>query len=78
MKRQKVTLIVLGLMLMLVFSWYVGTQARPAYAQASPTIPKSWGTCKGGVGGLLIFEDGTGTIRLVDARNGALSLTYGR
>jgi hypothetical protein len=36
-----------------------------AQAQAQRTIPKSFGTLKGASGSYLIFEDSTGTIRLV-------------
>ena len=48
----------------------------PAVAQAQPprTIPKSWGALKGSIGASLIFEDSTGTIRLLlildEANNG--------
>lgn len=38
----------------------------PAQAQERLTIPKSYGTLKGSIGGGLIFEDLKGTIRLVD------------
>jgi hypothetical protein len=38
---------------------------QAAQAQASRTIPKSWGTVKGAAGEHLIFEDSAGTIRLV-------------
>lgn len=78
MRYQRVALI-LGLVLMLFLGWYVASQARPAYAQVKQTtIPKSWGPCKGAVGGALIFEDSAGTIRLVDAGRGNLGVTYGR
>jgi hypothetical protein len=39
---------------------------QPVEAQAPRTIPKSWGTLKGGANVHLIFEDSTGTIRIVD------------
>lgn len=79
MRFQRRALIMLGLVLMLFLGWYVVSQERPAYAQVSQTtIPKSWGPCKGAVGGVLIFEDSAGTIRLVDARKGNLEITYER
>jgi hypothetical protein len=45
---------------------------QPAQAQGvrTPrTIPKSWGTLKGSASVYLIFEDSTGTIRVVDIQN---------
>jgi hypothetical protein len=79
MRYPKVALVVFGLLFMLFLGWFVASQANPAYAQGSPTtIPKSWGPCKGGLGSLLIFEDGSGTVRLVDARSGKPEYTYGR
>lgn len=78
LRYQRVALI-LGLVSMLFLGWYVASQARPAYAQAKQaTIPKSWGPCKGAVGGALIFEDSAGTVRLVDAGRGNLEVIYER
>ncbi len=77
MKYQRASVIAFGVIVMLFLGWYMAGQANPAYAQ-SATIPKSWGTCKGGLGALLIFEDSAGTVRLVDARSGKLEFTYTR
>jgi hypothetical protein len=77
MKRHKFSAVALGLIVMLLLGWYVGSQAQPARAEANPTIPRSWGACKGGVGASLIFEDAAGTVRLVDS-DGKLYRTYGR
>ena len=57
---------------------------RKAYAQSSQgvAIPKSYGTCRGGTvypnAFALIFEDSSGTIRLVDVKDGGLLTTYVR
>lgn len=78
MKRHRMVVMVLCLISVLFLAWYLGSHADPAYAEGSVAIPKSWGSCKGGVGGQLIFEDSSGTIRLVDARTGSLSITHQR
>ena len=78
-KLRLTVLFLLALMLVVAVSLL---HTRHAYAQeGEPTIPKSYGVCKGaaGVNGLLlIFEDKDGTIRLVSTASGKLQRTYTR
>jgi hypothetical protein len=58
--------------------------SRKAYAQSGAVIPKSFGSCRGGVafpdrpGAALIFEDSAGTIRLINPSTGELVAQYPR
>lgn len=60
-----VTALVISMVVLLLAGEGVRTPAV-AQAQAQRTIPKSFGTLKGELICYLIFEDSTGTIRLVD------------
>jgi hypothetical protein len=66
-----------GLTVVALVLWAVLGTDRAA-ASGTLRVPKAYGQCKGGVGALLIFEDSAGTVRLVDARSGALSTTVSR
>jgi hypothetical protein len=68
-RRRAVVLSIVFLSLVVVFLSVFG--ARKAYAQGfgastePVAIPKSYGALKGSDGEMLIFEDSSGTIRLV-------------
>jgi hypothetical protein len=67
-----------------VFStgWYVvqpKTVAVYAQSQRQFAVLKSWGTVKGTMGDMLIFEDSSGTLRFVDtSKNGNVYLVINR
>ena len=45
----------------------------PVYADANSSIPQSFGSCRGAMGNeLLIFEDHSGTVRLVHPASGTV------
>jgi len=49
-------------------TWFVA----PVHAQGNKTVPKTWGSVKGGVGADVIFEDAGGTVRVYDLRDGSV------
>jgi hypothetical protein len=67
--RDRLSRVVTVLGILVVVLLLAGDGVRTpeeAQAQAPRTIPKSFGTLKGAMNGRLIFEDSTGTIRIVD------------
>ncbi len=71
MKVRKPVAIAFAILLLIVTTWSV-FNARKAYASSPDAIPKSFGSLKGTMGASLIFEDGSGTIRLVNIDEGKL------
>jgi hypothetical protein len=71
MHRKRFLLTSIAIFIALVVGTVLGNSlfARPAQAQAPRTAPKSYGTLKGAVGNHLIFEDSTGTIRIVNIQD---------
>lgn len=69
MNIRKVAAISFGVLLLMVVLWSVAG-ARKAFAQTEVIpIPKSFGALKGSIGACLIFEDSSGTIRLIQVRD---------
>ncbi len=68
MNRKRFLLTSIAILIALVVGAALNNifQVQPAQAQGPRTIPKSWGALKGSAGVHLIFEDSTGTIRIVN------------
>jgi hypothetical protein len=81
MKRLTVR-IVIGTALLFV-GYFVGHGSTSVVQAAqdramTANIPKAFGRCIGSMGSGLIFEDGNGTIRLVDPDNGHVTNVVNR
>ena len=70
-------LLLVAVLVVIFFCGFYSGRLKPTsvYAQApastgyTRTIPKTWGTFKGGALGGLVFEDSNGTLRLVILEN---------
>jgi len=68
----KLLLLLPLLLFVFIAGLYTGQyEAPPVYATSNSSIPQSFGSCRGAMGNeLLIFEDGSGTVRLVHPASG--------
>ncbi|HEV3219564.1 MAG TPA: hypothetical protein VGZ48_07315 [Candidatus Acidoferrales bacterium] len=66
--------------ILLVLGYVAGnrTETVLAQSQTSISVPKSYGRCIGAMAAGLIFEDSSGTIRIVTAQHGRLEATITR
>jgi len=65
MKLRKVFSLVFAVVLVAGIAWSV-ISARKAHAAPPDAIPRMFGALKGTMGSSLVFEDSSGTIRLVN------------
>ena len=77
------TRIVVAMLLALMFGFWTGQQnaSSKAYAQANPevqVIPKSWGSLRGVMLSVLLFEDSSGNIRAYDTDHKKLIMEIDR
>lgn len=79
MQKKRSLRALFTLLLLLLLSWAV-LPSHQALARNAPehTIPKSYGALKGAIADDFIFEDSSGTIRLVNPRNAEVEFTYRR
>jgi hypothetical protein len=70
----------IALAVLLFASGYYAARMREtvAYAQRTVAIPKTWGHCVGTIGGSVVLEDASGTIRIVNWETGIAEVQINR
>jgi hypothetical protein len=77
MKRWTVRIVIA--VALLLTGYFAGHRSQTVvYAQQAVNVPKTWGRCVGTMERGVVFEDSTGTIRIVDSVNGHLNATVNR
>jgi hypothetical protein len=66
MNKRPLYVAVAVAMALMLGVWFHNEHGVVLGQSLSHSVPRSWGTCKGGVTGGLIFEDTEGTVRIVN------------